>query len=307
MSLELYYLLASILIFFAIFIVVYFFLPSESEVEEFRKSLPAGHLENKKMKTFEESPFLKSIYPFVLAVAARANRMGIPEKHIKRLSKRIAAAGYPYGFTPYEYIGYAFTIGLIVTLLAAFFNYSMFGSINVVFLLIAFVFGNVFPYFFLANQADERKIKIYKDLPYKLDLLSMAVEAGLDFLSAVKRMVEKDTTKSPLIEEFFQFLQEVRMGKTKQEALLDLADRADVEALNSIVTAIIQAEKMGTPVAQVLKIQAESLRITRTQRAEKAAGEASVKIMFPLVFILMSTVLILFGGIIVRWMRGELF
>ncbi len=307
MSPEIYFVLATVFIFVAVFLVVYYFLPSEQEVEEFRKQLPTGHLENKKLRTFEESPFLKALYPVILAFAAKAKKMNISEKYIELLERRIAAAGYPYGFTPYEYIGYATTIGLIVTVLAAFFTYSMFGSINFIFLIIAFVFGNVFPYFFLANQADERKIKIYKDIPYKLDLLSMAVEAGLDFLSAVKRMVEKDSTKSPLVEEFFQFLQEVRMGKTKQQALLDLGRRADVEALNSIITAIIQAEKMGTPVAQVLRIQAESLRISRSQKAEKAAGEASVKIMFPLVFILISTVLILFGGIIVKWVRGELF
>ncbi len=307
MSPEIYFVLATVFIFVAVFLVVYYFLPSEQEVEEFRKQLPTGHLENKKLRTFEESPFLKALYPVILAFAAKAKKMNISEKYIELLERRIAAAGYPYGFTPYEYIGYATTIGIIVTVLVAFFTYSMFGSINFIFLIIAFVFGNVFPYFFLANQADERKIKIYKDIPYKLDLLSMAVEAGLDFLSAVKRMVEKDSTKSPLVEEFFQFLQEVRMGKTKQEALLDMAKRADVEALNSIITAIIQAEKMGTPVAQVLRIQAESLRISRSQKAEKAAGEASVKIMFPLVFILISTVLILFGGIIVKWVRGELF
>ncbi len=307
MSVEIYFILATIFIFIAIFLVVYYFLPSEQDVEEFKKQLPAGHLENKKLRTFEESPVLKTLYPVIIAFAAKAKKMNIPQKYIDLLERRIAAAGYPYGFTSYEYIGYATTIGLIVTILAAFFTYSMFGSINFIFLIIAFVFGNVFPYFFLANQADERKIQIYKDIPYKLDLLSMAVEAGLDFLSAVKRMVEKDSTGSPLVEEFFQFLQEVRMGKTKQEALLDLAKRADVEALNSIITAIIQAEKMGTPVAQVLRIQAESLRISRSQKAEKAAGEASVKIMFPLVFILISTVLILFGGIIVKWVRGELF
>ncbi len=307
MNPEIYFILATVFIFLAVFLAVYFFLPSESEVEDFKRQLPTGHLENKKLRTFEESPFLKALYPTILAFAAKARKINIPQKYLDTLERRIAAAGYPYGFTPYEYIGYATVMGLIVTVLAAFFTFSMFGSINFVFLIIAFVFGNIFPYFFLANQADERKIKIYKDIPYKLDLLSMAVEAGLDFLSAVKRMVEKDSTKSPLVEEFFQFLQEVRMGKTKQEALRDLAKRADVEALNSIVTAIIQAEKMGTPVAQVLRIQAESLRISRSQKAEKAAGEASVKIMFPLVFILISTVLILFGGIIVKWVRGELF
>ncbi|RLE19240.1 MAG: hypothetical protein DRJ14_01280 [Acidobacteria bacterium] len=296
-----------VLFFIAFFIVVYAFLPSEKQVEEFKLSLPGGHLENKKQRIFEENAFVRVTYPLTLMFAAKAGGMRIPEKYLKMLTRRIESAGYPYGFTPYEFIGFTTMVSILITLFAAFFNYSLTGDANPVFLIVAFVFGNVFPYFFLANQSDMRKIAIYKDLPYKLDVLTMAVEAGLDFLSAIRRMVERDTTGSPLIEEFFQFLQEVRMGKTKRDALNDMARRADVEALNSVVSAIVQAEKMGTPVAQVLKVQAESLRISRSQKAEKAAGEASVKIMFPLVFILFSTILILFGGIIVKWMRGELF
>lgn len=296
-----------LLFFLAIFVLTYSFFPSEVEIEEFRLSLPKGHLQNKKNRIFDENGFIRTIYPLVLVLATKASRIGIKDKYMKMLRTRIESAGYPYGFSTYEYIGFAMTISLLTVFLAAFFNYSLTGSANFVFLILAFVFGNVFPYFFLANQSDMRKIQIYKDLPYKLDVLTMAVEAGLDFFSAIKRMVERDTTDSPLIEEFFQFLQEVRMGKTKREALQGMARRSDVEALNSVVSAIVQAEKMGTPVAQVLKVQAESLRITRSQRAEKAAGEASVKIMFPLIFILFSTILILFGGIIVKWTRGELF
>ncbi len=296
-----------LLLFVAIFVLTYSFFPAEVEIEEFQAALPKGHLQNKKNQVFEDSSFIRIIYPLILVFATKASRMRIKDKYMGMLRRRIESAGYPYGFSPYEYVGFAMTISLLTVFVAAFFNYSLTGSANFVFLILAFVFGNVFPYFFLANQSDMRKIQIYKDLPYKLDVLTMAVEAGLDFFSAIKRMVERDTTDSPLIEEFFQFLQEVRMGKTKREALQGMAQRADVEALNSVVSAIVQAEKMGTPVAQVLKVQAESLRITRSQRAEKAAGEASVKIMFPLIFILFSTILILFGGIIVKWSRGELF
>ncbi len=295
------------LFFLAFFILVYAFLPSEKQVEEFKLSLPGGHLDNKKAKVFEENSFVRVTYPFTLMFGAKVSKMRIPDKYIRMLTRRIESAGYPYGFTPYEYIGFTSMLSVLITLFAAFFNYSLTGGANPVFLVIALVVGNVFPYFFLANQSDMRKIGIYKDLPYKLDVLTMAVEAGMDFLSSIRRMVERDTTDSPLIEEFFQFLQEVRMGKTKRDALNDMARRADVEALNSVVSAIVQAEKMGTPVAQVLKVQAESLRIMRSQKAEKAAGEASVKIMFPLVFILFCTILILFGGIIVKWTRGELF
>ncbi len=296
-----------VLFFLAIFILIYALFPEEAAIEEFRVSLPKGHLQNKKDRIFEENSFIRIIYPMVLVFGAMASRWKIKPKLMNMLERRIESAGYPYGFSKFEYIGFALTLSLLMMLLFAFFNYSLVSSVNIFSLIIGFLVGNIMPYFFLANQSDERKIKIYKDLPYKLDVLTMAVEAGLDFFSAIKRMVAQDTTDSPLIEEFFQFLQEVRMGKTKREALKDLARRADVESLNSVVSAIAQAETMGTPVAQVLKVQAESLRITRSQRAEKAAGEASVKIMFPLIFILFCTILILFGGIIVRWMTGQLF
>jgi len=198
-----------VLFFIAFFIVVYAFLPSEKQVEEFKLSLPGGHLENKKQRIFEENAFVRVTYPLTLMFAAKAGGMRIPEKYLKMLTRRIESAGYPYGFTPYEFIGFTTMVSILITLFAAFFNYSLTGDANPVFLIVAFVFGNVFPYFFLANQSDMRKIAIYKDLPYKLDVLTMAVEAGLDFLSAIRRMVERDTTGSPLIEEFFQFLQEV--------------------------------------------------------------------------------------------------
>ena len=303
----LYELSGYVLFFLAIFILIYYLFPTETQIDEFQVSLPKGHLQNKKDRIFEDNSFIRTIYPMVVVFGAMASRWNIKAKYMRLLRRRIESAGYPYGFSSFEFIGFALTLSILLTLLFAVFNYAMFSSVNPVMLVAGFVLGNIFPYFFLANQSDERKIKIYKDLPYKLDVLTMAVEAGLDFFSAIKRMVSQDTTDSPLIEEFFQFLQEVRMGKTKQDALKGLARRADVESLNSVVSAIVQAEKMGTPVAQVLKVQAESLRITRSQRAEKAAGEASVKIMFPLIFILFCTILILFGGIIVKWSRGELF
>jgi len=303
----LYELSGYVLFFLAIFILIYYLFPTEAQIDEFQVSLPKGHLQNKKDRIFEDNGFIRTIYPMVVVFGAMASRWNIKPKYMHILRRRIESAGYPYGFSPFEFIGFALTLSILLTMLFAFFNYSLFSTVNPVMLVAGFVLGNIFPYFFLANQSDERKIKIYKDLPYKLDVLTMAVEAGLDFFSAIKRMVSQDTTDSPLIEEFFQFLQEVRMGKTKQDSLKGLARRADVESLNSVVSAIVQAEKMGTPVAQVLKVQAESLRITRSQRAEKAAGEASVKIMFPLIFILFCTILILFGGIIVKWSRGELF
>jgi tight adherence protein C len=302
------YLIAGLLfIFVAVGLIAYYTVPDEEEIREFIDGLPKGHLQNKKSKTMEENGFIKMIYPLIAMIGCKASKSKFFTKIADKLQNNIAAAGYPYGFTPYEYIGFTVVVGLIVSMIGIFFSYSISNSISFTFAVIAFLIGVIFPLMVLGSEADARKLIIYKDLPYKLDLLTMAVEAGLDFFSAVRRMIEKDTTGSPLIEEFFQFVQEVRMGRTKKEALQNMVKRTDLEALNSIVSAIIQAESMGTPIAKVLKVQSESMRISRTQKAEKAAGEAAVKIIFPLIFILMSTMLVLFGGIVVKWMKGELF
>lgn len=304
---NIYLILGLLFIFVAVGIIAYFMVPDNEEIREFLENLPKGHLQNKKAQTMIENPFIKFTYPLIAIIAYKTTRNNFLNKIALKMENNIASAGYPYGFTPHEYLGFTVVTGLLISMIGVFFSYSMSNSISFTFAIIAFFIGIIFPLMILGSESDTRKLIIFKDLPYKLDLLTMAVEAGLDFFSAVRRMVEKDTTASPLIEEFFQFIQEVRMGRTKKSALENMVKRTNLEALNSIVSAIIQAESMGTPIAKVLKVQSESMRISRTQKAEKAAGEAAVKIIFPLIFILMSTMLVLFGGIAVKWMKGELF
>jgi tight adherence protein C len=97
------------------------------------------------------------------------------------------------------------------------------------------------------------------------------------------------------------------MGKTRREALRNLTKRLPSQNLADVAGSIIQAEQLGTPLGTVLKVQATVLRTKRTQTAEKAAQQAPVKIIFPLLFIFSATFLMLFGGFIVRWIRGEIF
>ena len=101
-------------------------------------------------------------------------------------------------------------------------------------------------------------------------------------------------------------LRELRMGKTRQEALRMMSERVDLRPLSQFVAALIQADRMGTSLGKVLRIQSTQMRIERTQRAEKLANEAPVKMLFPLIACIFPTVfLVLFGPIIYQFMIGD--
>ena len=136
---------------------------------------------------------------------------------------------------------------------------------------------------------------IARALPYGLDLLTLSVEAGLDFPAALAKVVDKGHS-GPLAEELFVVLKELKLGKTREEALRNLARRVDLPALTSFVQALVHADRMGTPLGKVLRILSTQLRIERSQRAEKLANEAPVKLLLPLVLFIFPTLfLMLFG------------
>jgi tight adherence protein C len=160
-------------------------------------------------------------------------------------------------------------------------------------------------FIWLRDQVSKRHFKITRELPYNLDLLTLSVEAGLDFQAAVDTVVKKGR-QGPLSGEFALMLREMRMGKTRQEALRAMSDRVGLPALTQFVGALIQADRMGTSLGKVLRIQSTQLRVERTQRAEKLANEAPVKMLFPLIACIFPTVfLVLFGPIVFQFVWGK--
>ena len=113
------------------------------------------------------------------------------------------------------------------------------------------------------------------------------MQAGLGFDGALGKVTAK--MKGPLIEEFERLLQELRMGVTRRNALVRLAKRCGIEEMKLFTAALIQAEKLGVGMAQVLEIQSENMREMRRQRAKEQAAKLPVKILFP-------TVIFIFGG-----------
>ena len=161
-----------------------------------------------------------------------------------------------------------------------------------------------YPRLWVRDQVVKRHHQITRALPYNLDLLTLSVEAGLDFTGALGKVVEKGKPGA-LKDEFALVLKQLKMGKTREEALKSMMFRVDLPSLTQFVTALIQADRMGTSLGKVLRIQSTQLRIERSQRAEKLANEAPVKMLFPLVACIFPTVfIVLFAPIIYQFMSG---
>lgn len=160
-----------------------------------------------------------------------------------------------------------------------------------------------YPGLWLKRSLAERQRAIQRSLPFMLDLLTLSVEAGLDFMSAMQRIVERRRLDA-LGEEFVRVLREIQLGKTRRLALRDMSERVDHSDVRTVVNALVQADELGVGVAAILRIQADQMRQRRFERAEKLANEAPVKMLFPLIaFIFPAVFLVLLGPIILQILR----
>jgi tight adherence protein C len=138
-------------------------------------------------------------------------------------------------------------------------------------------------------------------MPYLLDLLTLLIEAGATFLQALEQSVHELEGHAAAVE-FGRVLADMNMGKTRTEALESLRQRLSDDDVTSVVGSIIQAEELGTPLARIFRMQADVLRIKRTQRAESIAGEAGVKMLLPGILVMASTALIILGPFVMNYL-----
>jgi tight adherence protein C len=159
------------------------------------------------------------------------------------------------------------------------------------------------PGLWLRSVVKQRHRSIRKALPFMLDLLTLSVEAGLDFMNAMQRIVDRRKVDA-IGEEFVRVLREIQLGKTRRVALRDMAERVNQSEVRTVVNALVQADELGVGIAQILRIQADQMRLRRFERAEKLANEAPVKMLFPLVaFIFPAVFLVLLGPMILQILR----
>jgi tight adherence protein C len=170
--------------------------------------------------------------------------------------------------------------------------------------LLAMAGGFFLPDLWLQEHDQRRRRGIMRELPDLLDLLSACMNAGLGFEQAVAVILERGR-QGALYSELSEMMRTIRMGLSRQDALQALARRVDEQDFTTFVTALVQAERLGVSISATLKTQSVQLRQKRSQLVEKLALEAPIKLLFPLIaFIFPVVFLILFGPIIVRFMRG---
>ena len=156
------------------------------------------------------------------------------------------------------------------------------------------VIGYMFPDLWLSTRIKARQKSIFRSLPDALDLLTVCVEAGLGFDSALRNVHEK--WEDDLALEFGRVLQEIALGKLRREALRDMSDRLDVPELTSFIAAVIQSEQLGVSMAKVLRIQSDNMRVRRRQMAEEEANKAPIKMVFPIGCLIFPSILIVLLG-----------
>jgi tight adherence protein C len=161
-------------------------------------------------------------------------------------------------------------------------------------LLITGLLGMILPSEWLKKKVARYQESIRLELPEIMDLLVVSVEAGLGFDAALSRLYEKN--KSILMEELMQATRDIQRGVSKKEAYGDLSKRCKVKELTSFLTAMVQADQMGSSIKSVLRAQSEMLRVARGRRAAKKAKEAPIKMLIPMVLLIFPVIFIILLG-----------
>ena len=162
-------------------------------------------------------------------------------------------------------------------------------------LLMSACVGYMLPEFWLGGKVKKIKNEMVRDLPDAIDLLGLCVNAGLDFMLALKWVVEKSPA-SAIVNELNILLQEINVGKTRRDALKDMATKYGLNDLSTFSRTLIQADKMGTSVSEALNMLSEDMRLARFRRGEQMAMKAPMKLLVPLLFFIFPVVGLLVAG-----------
>jgi tight adherence protein C len=164
--------------------------------------------------------------------------------------------------------------------------------------------GFFYPDFWMNGLIARRQKQIIKSLPFVVDLLALSTEAGLDFIGAIQKVVDK-SAPSPLIDELSQMLREIKIGSARGEALREMSTRIGMQEVNSFVAILISADQMGASIGKILKQQSDQIRTERLLRAEKAGAQAASKVLLPSVALLLpAVILLIFGPFILSMVNG---
>lgn len=235
------------------------------------------------------------ILPFFNNIGQIAQRF-TPQATLENARRRLEMAGNPMQLDPAFFLAMRFVLAIMLGGLIML-VYLVSGRNWLQGILLSFGFlllGFFMPDLWLGSRISRRQRDIFRAMPDALDLLTIAVEAGLGFDAAMAKVHEK--WDNDLALEFGRVIQEVRLGKLRREALRDMAERLGVAEMTSFVAAVIQSEQLGVSMAKVLRIQSDQMRVRRRQMAEEEAHRAPIKMIFPIGLLIFPSLLIILLG-----------
>ncbi len=229
------------------------------------------------------------IFRPVIQVLAAYNQRLNQDRLNRRYRDRLTISGNPLHLIPVEFLAIQELCALIGVLVGLLLTLSL--NFTPIMPVILGIGGFFLPSIKLNQTIVTRKRQLFNALPFCMDLLTLSVEAGLNFTAALEKVVQKGP-KTPLRDELDRMLQDLRLGVSRRDALAGLAQRTDMYEIRAFTSALIQADKLGAPLGEALRTQSDIRRTERFQRAEKAAQEAPVKMLFPLLFFIFPAVFI---------------
>lgn len=259
---------------------------------------------------------IRLVLPFVGMVPSFITEHASLEESRHRINKKLVAGGYEGLIEAPEVIGLRIMmplgLGTVLCVLLGMSYGSMPEGIGnalasrqyMIYLLILILLG-FYPDVWMKKSVQARHKSIERALPFVLDLLTLSVESGLDFMSGINRIIQYRAI-DPLGEELIRVFREIQVGRSRKVALQNMAARIDHTDIRAVTNALVQADELGTGIGTALRIQSDQIRVKRFQRAEKLGNEAPVKMLFPLIaFIFPSVFLILLGPVLLQMaLRG---
>lgn len=292
-----------VLVFIAIFLIVRVFMEDQ---DKFKTQEALEEAENSS-KIKNEVFFIKITKPFykryfVPLVQGSRNKQAIKTKYRQKL----ANAGLLKDMTPEEFVAMKFfmILGGPFAFLAV--RWIMSETWPLTITPVMAIVGYFYPNIWLSGLIKKRADETLRAMPFIVDMLALSVEAGLDFMAAIQRVIEK-APMSPLVEEFETLIKETKIGSSRAEGLRQLGWRVNVIEINSFCATLIAADSVGASIAPLLKQLSSELRVKRSARAEQLGATAATKILIPMIFFILPAVLVaIFAPMVLKMMTGKL-
>jgi len=298
--------LISIMIFSATILFVtgiYFYIQSVREHGQLLEKIEKGSSVSTVAVDSEAETISNRLRALSVKVTARLGELAKPksEEEVANFQKPLARIGYRGPYATLIFFGIK-VLGAIV--LPTLFLIGKFLSgramnpqaVMIIPLVLAMV-GFYLPNLWLRLKIAARKEKIMECFPDALDLMVICVEAGMGLDQAINRVGEEMKLNCPpLSDEFKTLNMEMRMGKSRRDALRNMAARTELDDVNSLVTLLIQTDQFGTSIAQALRVHSDSMRVQRRQRAEEKAAKLPLKLLFPLIFFIFPSLFVVIMG-----------